>query len=213
MKMTPLDIRQKRFESELRGYSKKEVEGFLELTAGEFEEVVRENIALKDELKRTQAQLEHAPRAREDAAGDDGHRAAHLRGREGPGARRRPSCASPTPSCRRRRSSPAPTTGWCELVKRHERAQAPEGAVRVAARDRSSPRTRSCSRPSDRHARGRRRGLPDEEDRRAPVSWLKDAPGGVELLGAGAAARLAHQGGRRARRAAEDRPRRAAGGR
>lgn len=59
MKMTPLDIRQKRFEVAMRGYSKKEVEGFLELTASEFEEVVRENISLKEELKRTQARLEH----------------------------------------------------------------------------------------------------------------------------------------------------------
>jgi cell division initiation protein len=58
MKMTPLDIRQKRFELALRGYSKKEVEAFLELTAGEFEEVVRENISLKEELKRTLARLE-----------------------------------------------------------------------------------------------------------------------------------------------------------
>jgi cell division initiation protein len=58
MKMTPLDIRQKRFEVNMRGYSKKEVEAFLELTAGEFEEVVRENISLKEELKRTQARLE-----------------------------------------------------------------------------------------------------------------------------------------------------------
>lgn len=58
MKMTPLDIRQKRFETQLRGYSKKEVEGFLELSAGEFEEVVRENISLKEELKRVQARLE-----------------------------------------------------------------------------------------------------------------------------------------------------------
>lgn len=58
MKMTPLDIRQKRFEGQLRGYSKKEVEAFLELTAGEFEEVVRENISLKEELKRVQARLE-----------------------------------------------------------------------------------------------------------------------------------------------------------
>ncbi|MFO0600140.1 MAG: DivIVA domain-containing protein [Myxococcaceae bacterium] len=58
MKMTPLDIRQKRFEANLRGYSKKEVEAFLELTAGEFEEVVRENISLKEELKRVQARLE-----------------------------------------------------------------------------------------------------------------------------------------------------------
>lgn len=58
MKMTPLDIRQKRFEGQLRGYSKKEVEAFLELTAGEFEEVVRENISLKEELKRVQTRLE-----------------------------------------------------------------------------------------------------------------------------------------------------------
>lgn len=58
MKMTPLDIRQKRFEVSLRGYSRKEVEGFLELTASEFEEVVRENIGLKEELKRTQSRLE-----------------------------------------------------------------------------------------------------------------------------------------------------------
>jgi len=58
MKMTPLDIRQKRFEVNMRGYSKKEVEAFLELTAGEFEEVVRENISLKEELKRVQARLE-----------------------------------------------------------------------------------------------------------------------------------------------------------
>ena len=40
MKMTPLDIRQKRFEREMRGYSRREVEGFLELTAAEFEEVL-----------------------------------------------------------------------------------------------------------------------------------------------------------------------------
>ena len=58
MKMTPLDIRQKRFERELRGYSKREVEGFLELTAAEFEEVVKENIALKEELKRVNARPE-----------------------------------------------------------------------------------------------------------------------------------------------------------
>jgi cell division initiation protein len=57
--MTPLDIRQKRFERELRGYSKREVEGFLELTAAEFEEVVKENIGLKEELKRVNARLEH----------------------------------------------------------------------------------------------------------------------------------------------------------
>src|SRR6187551_391456 len=58
MKMTPLDIRQKRFEVSMRGYARREVEGFLELIAGEFEEVVKENISLKEELKRTMARLE-----------------------------------------------------------------------------------------------------------------------------------------------------------
>jgi len=58
MKMTPLDVRQKRFEVGFRGYARKEVEGFLELTASEFEEVVRDNIALKEEAKRLQGRLE-----------------------------------------------------------------------------------------------------------------------------------------------------------
>src|SRR5437764_8033853 len=65
MKITPLDIRQKRFESALRGFSRREVEAFLELVAGEFEEVVKENISLTEELKRTQARLEvHLERER-----------------------------------------------------------------------------------------------------------------------------------------------------
>lgn len=65
MKITPLDIRQKRFESSFRGFSQREVEAFLELVAGEFEEVVKENIALKEEGKRVQARLEqHVERER-----------------------------------------------------------------------------------------------------------------------------------------------------
>jgi cell division initiation protein len=58
MKITPLDIRQKRFGSALRGCDKREVEGYLEQLAIEFEEVVKENIALKDELKRMQARVD-----------------------------------------------------------------------------------------------------------------------------------------------------------
>ena len=58
MKFTPLDIRQKRFETSFRGYVARDVQGFLELLAAEFEDVVRENIGLKEELKRTQAELE-----------------------------------------------------------------------------------------------------------------------------------------------------------
>lgn len=65
MKITPLDIRQKRFESAFRGFDRREVEAFLELVAGEFEEVVKENISLKEELKRTVARLEqHLERER-----------------------------------------------------------------------------------------------------------------------------------------------------
>lgn len=59
MKITPLDIRQKRFEGSLRGYTRREVEAYLELLAGEFEEVVKENIALKEEQKRTQLRLDN----------------------------------------------------------------------------------------------------------------------------------------------------------
>ncbi len=65
MKITPLDIRQKRFEAALRGYSRREVEAFLELMASEFEDVVKENIAFKEELKRIQAKLDtHQERER-----------------------------------------------------------------------------------------------------------------------------------------------------
>jgi len=65
MKITPLDIRQKRFDTALRGFSCREVEAYLELIAGEFEEVVKENIALKEEVKRTQLKVEqHQERER-----------------------------------------------------------------------------------------------------------------------------------------------------
>src|SRR5579871_5884861 len=58
MKITPLDIRQKRFETSFRGFTRREVEAFLELMAAEFEEVVKENIQLKEESKRNQLKLE-----------------------------------------------------------------------------------------------------------------------------------------------------------
>lgn len=59
MKITPLDIRQKRFETSFRGFVRREVEAYLELVATEFEELVKENIALKEEQKRLNAKLEH----------------------------------------------------------------------------------------------------------------------------------------------------------
>ncbi|HVE85761.1 MAG TPA: DivIVA domain-containing protein, partial [Myxococcales bacterium] len=48
-----------------RGFSVREVEAFLELLAGEFEEVVKENISLKDSVKRLQLELDqHKERER-----------------------------------------------------------------------------------------------------------------------------------------------------
>ncbi len=58
MKVTPLDIRQKQFSRKMRGLDPREVEAFLELVAAEFEEVVRETLAVKDELKRKAARIE-----------------------------------------------------------------------------------------------------------------------------------------------------------
>lgn len=57
MKLTALDIRQKQFKPAMRGHERKEVEAFLDLVASEFEEVVKENIGLKDELKRREQKI------------------------------------------------------------------------------------------------------------------------------------------------------------
>ncbi len=65
MKLTPLDIRQKRFEAAFNGFRRADVEAFLELVASEFEELVKVNVALKEELSRVQLKLEqHLERER-----------------------------------------------------------------------------------------------------------------------------------------------------
>jgi cell division initiation protein len=58
MKVTPLDIRQKQFPRRLRGLDAKEVEAFIELVGTDFEDVIRENLALKDEIKRQVQRIE-----------------------------------------------------------------------------------------------------------------------------------------------------------
>ena len=58
MRLTPLDIQQKRFGKGLRGYAPGEVETFLEAVAAELEARVRENLDLAEELKRKEARLE-----------------------------------------------------------------------------------------------------------------------------------------------------------
>jgi len=52
MKITPLDIHQKRFDRVLRGFDRQEVEAFLGLVAAEFEALVKETLALREEAQR-----------------------------------------------------------------------------------------------------------------------------------------------------------------
>ena len=51
MRLTPLDIQQKQFASKFRGVDPQEVRQFLELCSDEFEELVRESIEFKEELR------------------------------------------------------------------------------------------------------------------------------------------------------------------
>jgi cell division initiation protein len=52
MKITPLDITQKQFSKVFRGSSPEEVEAFLALVAVEFEALVKENLALREDNQR-----------------------------------------------------------------------------------------------------------------------------------------------------------------
>ena len=51
MRISPLDIQQHKCERSFRGYNPKDVDSFLELICSEFEELIKENDALKKELK------------------------------------------------------------------------------------------------------------------------------------------------------------------
>jgi len=65
MKLTPLDILQRRFSKRWRGLDAGEVKDFLDVVSAEFEEVIRENRFLEEELKRAHQALA-AYRERED---------------------------------------------------------------------------------------------------------------------------------------------------
>jgi cell division initiation protein len=57
--LTPLDVRKKRgdFRPKLRGYDPEDVDGFLELVAERFEELVKENLSLTERVERYGSQL------------------------------------------------------------------------------------------------------------------------------------------------------------
>jgi len=55
MKITPIDINSHRFAKRMRGLDPEEVRSFLNLVSGEFEKIVIENNALKEELSQIKA--------------------------------------------------------------------------------------------------------------------------------------------------------------
>jgi len=58
MKVTPLDLRQQKFKSVMRGFDRDEVVSFLSEVADDYEQALREADRLKDDLTRSQASLE-----------------------------------------------------------------------------------------------------------------------------------------------------------
>lgn len=58
MKLTPLDIQQQQFKSGFWGFDTREVDAFLDLVAGEFERLARENHGLRDQLRQREAEIE-----------------------------------------------------------------------------------------------------------------------------------------------------------
>ena len=55
MKITPIDINSHRFAKRMRGFDPEEVRSFLNLVSGEFEKLVIENNALKEDLSQIKA--------------------------------------------------------------------------------------------------------------------------------------------------------------
>jgi len=58
MKISPIDIRESRFKLAFRGYERRDVESFLTMVAQDFENLLRENTELKDEIKNLHNQIE-----------------------------------------------------------------------------------------------------------------------------------------------------------
>jgi cell division initiation protein len=58
MKVTPLDLRQQRFQTVMRGYDRGEVQAFLLEVADDYENALREADRLRDDLARAQASLD-----------------------------------------------------------------------------------------------------------------------------------------------------------
>ena len=64
MRLTPLEIRQHKFGTQMRGFDRSEVSAFLDTVVADFEDVVRENAQLRREAERLARDLD-AYRSRE----------------------------------------------------------------------------------------------------------------------------------------------------
>lgn len=66
MKVTPLEIRQQQFPLRFRGLDPTEVDKFLELVAGEMEELIRENGRLREGMTRKDQELQRMQQGEEE---------------------------------------------------------------------------------------------------------------------------------------------------
>src|SRR6476469_6806975 len=57
MKVTPLDLRQQKFRTAMRGYDRAEVESFLNETAEDYEQALRDADRLRDDLRESERNL------------------------------------------------------------------------------------------------------------------------------------------------------------
>lgn len=57
MRITPLDIQQKQFPVKFRGFDVEEVYAFLEFVREEMEDILRENVSLKEQVHRAESQI------------------------------------------------------------------------------------------------------------------------------------------------------------
>jgi cell division initiation protein len=65
MRITPMDIEQQQFGRSFRGYNEEEVDNFLDRVAKDYEDILNENIKLKEEIEKLQSRLEEYSRMEE----------------------------------------------------------------------------------------------------------------------------------------------------
>jgi len=58
MSITPIEVRKMEFKKSMRGFDSEEVESFLEIIADKLEELLRENMALKEQMRELERKIE-----------------------------------------------------------------------------------------------------------------------------------------------------------